>query len=249
MKVTTLNRGERVEYRTPVETPCPGVEPLALDDEPLEEWEAEVSESARKEAAEIAEALSRDGYAVAISEPGHEPPIFDWVESLACEPMSEEPLEAKRYTLELRLIGGEPGDFVRVEFETHVTRNEWPDSVEWEENPGEVKIKAVEGGRFYRGVVKSTANEMNAALVALRGAPQGLAERALESLTIKDHREQWPAKLYARLAVGERCQACGRELTDSVSRVLGVGPYCAKRLRLKHSQEMAERVAALRAEA
>jgi hypothetical protein len=57
----------------------------------------------------------------------------------------------------------------------------------------------------------------------------------------------WPASLYAALAPTGRCHACARPLGDPVSKALGLGPDCAARIGLEHSQRMADAVLTRRA--
>jgi uncharacterized protein DUF6011 len=77
------------------------------------------------------------------------------------------------------------------------------------------------------------------AVVFPRGTPQEIADRTAATLRLIDSTQE---NLVALLARGDRCGCCRRPLEDEVSKLLGIGPDCAKALRVPHTIAFANRV-------
>jgi hypothetical protein len=74
------------------------------------------------------------------------------------------------------------------------------------------------------------------AVVFPRGTPQEIADRTAATLRLIDAASvDGRDNFYALLAHGEQCGCCGRPLKDEISKLVGVGPDCARTLRLPHT--------------
>lgn len=71
------------------------------------------------------------------------------------------------------------------------------------------------------------------------GTPQEIADRTPKTLRLID---QEPDNFFALLARGERCCVCNRQLLDEISKLLGIGPDCAKQIQLPHNLGAANRI-------
>jgi hypothetical protein len=88
------------------------------------------------------------------------------------------------------------------------------------------------------------------AALFLPGTPQSIADRVAATfrlLTYVDRvgtsvRGPDPDNFMALLDRSEQCCICRRPLRDHVSTLLGIGPDCAKQLRLPHGLEAANRI-------
>jgi hypothetical protein len=87
-------------------------------------------------------------------------------------------------------------------------------------------------------------SEMAAEAVALRGRHQDLAERVASTFRLIGPLNA--ENFFALLDGSEGCAICGRALRDEISKLIGVGPDCARQYRVPHSREAAERRLALR---
>jgi hypothetical protein len=71
------------------------------------------------------------------------------------------------------------------------------------------------------------------------GTPQDIADRTAATLRlIGQHADNFSALL----ARGEWCCVCRRPLKDEVSKLLGIGPDCARQMQLPHNLETANRL-------
>jgi hypothetical protein len=75
-----------------------------------------------------------------------------------------------------------------------------------------------------------------------RRVPQEVADRVAKTLAAID----WEDGYCALLDSSEGCAMCGRPLRDEVSKLVGVGPTCAKQHHIPHSIEAANRRLELR---
>jgi hypothetical protein len=114
-----------------------------------------------------------------------------------------------------------------------------------------VTADAGEGLRRFNGIIDGPVYEMSArAAVFLPGTPQSIADRVAATfrlLTYADRlgtsvRSPDPNNFMALLDRSERCCICRRSLHDHVSTLLGIGPDCARQMRLPHSLEAANRI-------
>jgi hypothetical protein len=110
-----------------------------------------------------------------------------------------------------------------------------------------VQAETDAGLRTCNGVLShAVCYEMSAhAVVFPSGTPQEIADRTATTLRLIGNQ---PDNFYALLARGLRCSCCGRPLKDEVSKLLGVGPSCAKEMGIAHNVETANRVLACRRE-
>ena len=111
----------------------------------------------------------------------------------------------------------------------------------------------------YRGEIDDILGEMQAAAVVLRGTGediQTVADRAaatIGALTSNEHDEHdcTPAerdRFYALLDGARGCSICGRPLRDEISKLLAIGPDCARQMGIPHSRAAASKRLALRAQ-
>ncbi len=96
----------------------------------------------------------------------------------------------------------------------------------------------------YHGSAQTTyPNEMSAAAVVFdHGTPQIVANRAARILELSTT----PENFYALLDGIDRCAFCRHPLRDEVSKLVAVGPDCAKLYNLPHTLEAASKRLALR---
>ena len=107
----------------------------------------------------------------------------------------------------------------------------------------------VTSGKLTRlsGSIKHFGCEFSQDFVTVRaGADLELAQQVADALKVIADTGLDDAKLAALRAYGSRCSHCNRPLKDEVSKVLGVGPDCAKTQRIPHTLEFARRVQVLR---
>jgi hypothetical protein len=92
----------------------------------------------------------------------------------------------------------------------------------------------VDGVERYRGLVVSHFSDCSASAVVFPGnVPQEIADRAAATLRLTSRPDIEP--FYALLDGSEGCAICGRALRDEVSKLVGVGPDCAKLNGIPHS--------------
>jgi len=155
------------------------------------------------------------------------------------------------------LIGG--GQIKIVEHWVE-TREPWPSSPVWNPRIDIVVAAHVDDRlRTYRGVIDDILGEMQAGAVVLRGTSeeiQAVADRAaatLRALTSNEadksdctHPER--DRFYALLDGARGCSICGRSLRDEVSKLLAIGPDCARQWQIPHSRGAASKRLELRAQ-
>jgi hypothetical protein len=133
--------------------------------------------------------------------------------------------------------------------ETYRLRNQ-PDNVlglTWRSS-WELRIRAHENdlltdavGRVFEGY----HGEMNQQAVLFAARHQAIADRVAATLRLIDSNID---NLWALIDSTEGCGICGRALRDPISKLLGIGPNCARQHRLEHSRAAAERRLAKRRE-
>jgi hypothetical protein len=99
----------------------------------------------------------------------------------------------------------------------------------------------------YRGTLQGTpAFEMNAdAVVFNRGTPQAVADRTANILNLVWRADE---NFFALLDGVDRCAICNKPLRDKVSKLVGVGPDCARHYGIPHTLEAAGKRLELRKE-
>jgi hypothetical protein len=95
--------------------------------------------------------------------------------------------------------------------------------------------------RRYHGELHYEPFEMAMTAVTLAG-PQDVADRVAATLRAIT----WKDEFYALLDGHGRCAICARPLTDEVSKLVGVGPDCARQHGIPHSQAAASKRLQLR---
>jgi hypothetical protein len=257
MRTTRIDRPPAVLNMTTPREPLPDLRDLP----PLTAAESQEAEraflaSAERESSRLLALLRRDGLNATALRPEWML-SFAWMDELVTPNLtapldapptleSAEPLHARSIVLRLALPGGEEHDGVTVRLETRVYITRYPHGARYAELLAGVGLTVRAGGRTYIGRVEEGRTEMQTAAVGLRGAPQEVLEQTVAALSRPDVGD-WPASLYAALAPTGRCHACARPLTDAISKVLGLGPDCAARIGLEHSQRMADAVLTRRA--
>jgi len=114
-----------------------------------------------------------------------------------------------------------------------------------------VTADAGAGLRRFAGAIDTEPYEMNAAAVLFpSNTPQTVADRVAATFRLLTYsrdigascRAPNPENFAALLDRGARCCVCQRPLRDHVSTLLGIGPDCAKSLRIAHDLEAATRI-------
>jgi hypothetical protein len=114
-----------------------------------------------------------------------------------------------------------------------------------------VTADAGDGLRRFAGTHDGTGCEMGAhAVLFPPGTPQSIADRVAATFRLLTRVDRIGTTVrgpdldnfMALLDRSERCCVCVRPLHDHVSTLLGVGPDCAKQLRLPHGLEAANRI-------
>ncbi len=107
------------------------------------------------------------------------------------------------------------------------------------------------GLKHFTGVIENTFSDMNAHAVLFRpGTPQSVADRVAATFRLLTYsnnvgssvRAPDPENFAALLDRSVKCCVCDRPLRDHVSTLLGIGPNCAKQLRLPHSLDAANKI-------
>jgi hypothetical protein len=106
-----------------------------------------------------------------------------------------------------------------------------------------VKAHTPDGLLSCRGVIEGYSSDISvyAAVFGPR-TPQDIVDRVARTLAAIRSEDEY----YALLDASEGCAMCGRPLRDEVSKLVGVGPTCAKEHRIPHSIEAANRRLELR---
>jgi hypothetical protein len=114
-----------------------------------------------------------------------------------------------------------------------------------------VTTDAGDGLRRFTGVIDGVSCEMGAkAVLFLPGTPQSVADRVAATFRLLTHADgigtavRHPDRdnFMALLDRTEHCCVCRRPLRDHVSTLLGIGPDCARRMRLPHNLDAANRI-------
>jgi hypothetical protein len=138
----------------------------------------------------------------------------------------------------LSLIGG--GQIKVTENFVPMSLLSWPDCMICYEPQLRVQAETGTGLNIHHGILSHGRAEMATyAVVFPRGTPQEIANRTASTLRLIDGDRD---NFYALLSRGERCGCCGRPLKDEVSKLLGIGPNCAKSLHLPHDLTTANRI-------
>jgi hypothetical protein len=172
-----------------------------------------------------------------------------WVNATCWEMIANiaEPTEPCTRQFRLSLIGGGQ---IRVTEEYRFIRHKGFSNLDpwltcFDRRELRVQAKTEEGLYTAHGVLDNAIAEMSADLVVFPGhVPQAIADRVAATFRLIDSRDDFMALLLP----SDRCGCCGRPLKDEVSRLLNIGPNCAKALRLPHDLATANRVLARRRE-
>jgi uncharacterized protein DUF6011 len=114
-----------------------------------------------------------------------------------------------------------------------------------------VTTDAGDGLKRFTGIIDGIFCEMSPkAVLFLPGTPQSVADRVAATFRLLTFKEgvgttcRGPDRdnFMALLDRGKQCCVCGRALRDHVSTLLGIGPDCAKQMRLPHGLEAANRI-------
>jgi hypothetical protein len=114
-----------------------------------------------------------------------------------------------------------------------------------------VTADAGDGLRRFTGVIDAVNVEMSPeAVLFLPGTPQSIADRVAATFRLLTRADRIGTSVrtpdrdnfMALLDRSERCCVCARPLRDHVNTLLGIGPDCAKQLRLPHGLEAANRI-------
>jgi hypothetical protein len=96
----------------------------------------------------------------------------------------------------------------------------------------------------HRGLLHTDQGDIFATAAVFQGhVPQEIADRVAQTLSAIGPQEE---VFYALLDASEGCHFCRRPLRDAVSKLVGVGPDCARKHKIPHSMEAANRRLALR---
>jgi uncharacterized protein DUF6011 len=113
-------------------------------------------------------------------------------------------------------------------------------------------------GKLHRrsGILKGLCYEMSAHAVVLHGAQdeltQSIADRAAATLRTLTPDESdtctppKPERFHALLDGASGCGICGRPLRDEISKLVGIGPNCARSWQIPHNMAAANRRLELR---
>jgi hypothetical protein len=186
--------------------------------------------------------------------------VTDWSDSRHHSHLEDAPLldpdmpchRAWRFSL----IGG--GQIKIVEHWVKAYDNH-PDFPIW--NPRTEIVVAAHGDdrlRIHRGEIDEISTEMQAGAVLLRGAGediQAIADRAAATLRALTENEADSEvtqperdRFFALLDGARGCSICRRPLRDEISKLVGVGPDCARQWNIPHSRVAASRRLELRAQ-
>jgi hypothetical protein len=155
----------------------------------------------------------------------------------------EKPAHEMTRTFRMTLLGG--GQIaIREEFERSkvIPKDE---GVFCFEPKLRVTTDAGSGLQRFSGIIESTGCEMGAhAVLFLPGTPQSVADRVAATFKLLGAPGEPPDRdnFMALLDRSERCCVCNRALRDLPSTLLGIGPDCAKQMRLPHGLQAANRI-------
>jgi len=108
-----------------------------------------------------------------------------------------------------------------------------------------VTADAGNGLQRFSGILENCACEMSThAVLFLPGTPQSIADRVAATFRLLGVPGQPPEpdNFMALLDRSERCCVCRRPLRDHPSTLLGIGPDCAKQMKLPHGLQAANRI-------
>jgi hypothetical protein len=233
MRVSKINRAPRIfDYDEP--TPLddvPMIDTAPMTKEELEEIDASLSHATLEEANKKAATLEAEGFTTVVTSPEWATP-YTILDYLFCS--GEDPGSSHSIVLRLALIGG--GE-VELRMKSHVSIING-DKSEHLDSEMAMTIVDSESSSSYRGKLLYDGFEMQCAIYATRGCPEELINRVDRTLKAI---EEWES-LCALLAPSERCFCCARPLRDEVSKIIGVGPDCAKRIGISHGWDTATMV-------
>jgi Family of unknown function (DUF6011) len=145
--------------------------------------------------------------------------------------------------LRFSLLGGGQ---IRTQEHFEATRPDWIDLAPVWCSKIKLKVTAHLGdvittaiGQKYEGY----HGEMNAQAVVLSRGSQDIADRVAATFRLINNEA---VNFFALLDGSTGCAICGRALRDGISKLIGVGPECARENRVPHNKEAAERRLALR---
>jgi hypothetical protein len=126
----------------------------------------------------------------------------------------------------------------------------WKDdhTVLWEDNPGCLHVVTTahepDGVRRYSGAIETSYAELScSAAVFGQGTPQEIANRVAATLSAIGTD---PDDFYALLDSSAGCAFCARPLHDEISKLVAVGPDCARKFNVPHSMAAASKRLELR---
>jgi hypothetical protein len=101
-------------------------------------------------------------------------------------------------------------------------------------------VETDQGVSRFRGIAEACSYEM-AALAAVfpKGTPQVVADRAVKTIRATSFIEE---DFMALLDGRQGCAVCHKPLADEVSKIIGIGPTCAKQAGLPHNLDIASKV-------
>ncbi len=197
----------------------------------------EFAKAALRSATEQAVELNQAGYTLAISAPKWNSHV-DWIDhimGLSTYPRTI-PKKARSTTLRLKLA-----DDYQLQMHIKTEVHQFGDNEEPFEQIDSIKLEVCRPyERTFYGQLVTTCDEMSVTIVAIQG-PQSVADNLLRVLSTPDA-DRLAETLCPLLASIGRCHFCGRPLRDKVSRVLQIGPSCAKAFGIAHNQHAASLV-------
>jgi hypothetical protein len=108
-----------------------------------------------------------------------------------------------------------------------------------------VTTDAGNGLRRFSGIIENCACEMTThAVLFLPGTPQSIADRVAATFRLLGAPGEIPDRdnFMALLDRSEQWCVCNRALRDHPSTLLGIGPDCAKQMKLPHGLQAANRI-------
>lgn len=236
MKITTISKPESISDLRGIQAVPPADVVAEVTDEEHDEFLRESAEESARKAAELCADLHRRGFRTITDRPAIFP-AMSWLGEFT-DPLSISKLEARSITLTLAGDGCQ----VRVQAETEITRYMNDAGPEWSEFIDTIRLIITADEGVFTARVYEVGHDMLVTVIAFRGNPSdGLMAAVLRAVDVP-WRKDWPLPLYERLADLGRCHACNRPLTDPVSKVLRIGPGCARALGVEHSARVADAV-------
>jgi hypothetical protein len=184
--------------------------------------------------------LRRNGFVAAATGPFWVDHVADfWLTSCGDDNGVLEKLEtAASITLPFLMKGGEFSvTYESAKEHDHLGSGRIGTWLGWEKR---LRVKSEHG--IHHGWLKQDGGEMSFDLVVLpSGTPQDVADRvaaAYGKIATLDMPKDYPAVMPPQ----ESCMVCGRPFTDQVSKTIGIGPTCAKHLRVPYSVDYANHI-------